>query len=127
MRRRGGAIVAREQAETILDAATAIRDAYLRWLVWEADAERDHADSHEGQWLSPARRAIQRDVERHGAGQRTAAVGAAIDVQALVGKRIRRGCLARVQGWRVRWLFAVGAAPAVRRGTATVMVRPPYP
>jgi hypothetical protein len=35
-----GAVVIREQAETILDAATVIRDAYLRWLVWEADAER---------------------------------------------------------------------------------------
>jgi hypothetical protein len=35
-----GAIVAHEQAETILDAAMVIRDAYLRWLVWEADAER---------------------------------------------------------------------------------------
>jgi hypothetical protein len=34
-----GAIVAHEQAEMILDAATVIRDAYLRWLMWEADAE----------------------------------------------------------------------------------------
>jgi hypothetical protein len=35
-----GAIVACEQAETILDAARVIRDAYLKWLVWEAEVER---------------------------------------------------------------------------------------